>query len=724
MFQLPNLNDQNFESIMEMAMKQIKTYGDEWIDLDIHDPGVTFLELFAYLKELQQAKINKVGEKSLHKFLTLLHIKREWAKSASTIATIKVPKNLFIPKGTKFCAFDIIFETRERLFLIDNAVTALGTMNENRFILQDYHEEDTSRYIAVFGDKELFRKDFYIIFEKALPENEIVSYYMELSKETDKRNPVTNPNTFIPLSTIVWEYYGLEEEKYDWHEIQVIKDETWGFLFSGQIQIRLKGSHKKICISENNIYCIRARVLEYGYEKPPFLQTIRLNSLKLYQENTKCETISFTYKQFKENKMIFDSYLAAIKGTNRLFIKEGNGFLEAKELGILFLVKPIDNMLFRLGTSDRERLAFYFEDMQEEDIVFELIICDKDFHTIIGSGDGIAERVYKIKKEAENEVILYDEFELMVQGKEGKGQKWILWNKTNSFDGIRSDEKKYVLNPEKFAVKFGNNINGKVPSKGIDNIIVRSLKTTQGIYGNIQKGLIEAISDETLFPDILIFQFCEALGGKTTDSVSELLEKALYVIEQSRFHAVTIEDYKRFVFETQGILVKNVTVIPFYSPLAEKSPFKKTENMMTVVVEPYTGNRQWKNLDHYLENIKLQLETVRLITTKVDVILPQYLPLDLYGELVVKMEYSEMESFFNETFHDYIDKVQKDQLGFILYHSDLCNMLEELKEVIQVNYLKLDLAGNTINYNHFGDVEVPPCTKLYLRNTYITIEYR
>ena len=68
MLPIHNLDDELFEDIVENAKKMIGSLTDTWIDTSLSDPGITFIELFAWLKEMQQYYLNQVSIKNKYKY--------------------------------------------------------------------------------------------------------------------------------------------------------------------------------------------------------------------------------------------------------------------------------------------------------------------------------------------------------------------------------------------------------------------------------------------------------------------------------------------------------------------------------------------------------------------------------------------------------------------------------------------------------------------------------
>ena len=71
---IENLDDKTFEELVKEAVARIPIYAPEWTDHNIHDPGITFIELFAWLAEMQIYRLNMISDESYWKFLTLVGI--------------------------------------------------------------------------------------------------------------------------------------------------------------------------------------------------------------------------------------------------------------------------------------------------------------------------------------------------------------------------------------------------------------------------------------------------------------------------------------------------------------------------------------------------------------------------------------------------------------------------------------------------------------------------
>ena len=69
---LPNLDDRTFADLVKEAHALIPVYAPEWTDHNESDPGITFIELFAYLTEMLIYRLNRVTDANVCAFLKLI----------------------------------------------------------------------------------------------------------------------------------------------------------------------------------------------------------------------------------------------------------------------------------------------------------------------------------------------------------------------------------------------------------------------------------------------------------------------------------------------------------------------------------------------------------------------------------------------------------------------------------------------------------------------------
>jgi predicted phage baseplate assembly protein len=58
----PKLDDRHFQDIVDEAKKRIPQYCKEWTDHNVSDPGVTLIELFAWMTDIILYRMNRVPD--------------------------------------------------------------------------------------------------------------------------------------------------------------------------------------------------------------------------------------------------------------------------------------------------------------------------------------------------------------------------------------------------------------------------------------------------------------------------------------------------------------------------------------------------------------------------------------------------------------------------------------------------------------------------------------
>jgi hypothetical protein len=71
--QLPNLDDRRYNDLVGEALTLIPTYAPQWTNHNPSDPGITLIELFAFLTDMLLYRLNRVTDDNTRKFLKLLN---------------------------------------------------------------------------------------------------------------------------------------------------------------------------------------------------------------------------------------------------------------------------------------------------------------------------------------------------------------------------------------------------------------------------------------------------------------------------------------------------------------------------------------------------------------------------------------------------------------------------------------------------------------------------
>jgi predicted phage baseplate assembly protein len=80
----PQLDDLTYDRTVEELLRRIPVYAPQWTDYNDSDPGVTLIQLFAYLAEQVGYRLNLVPEKNYIELLKLLGVELQPARAATT----------------------------------------------------------------------------------------------------------------------------------------------------------------------------------------------------------------------------------------------------------------------------------------------------------------------------------------------------------------------------------------------------------------------------------------------------------------------------------------------------------------------------------------------------------------------------------------------------------------------------------------------------------------
>src|SRR4051812_8789237 len=123
---VPNLDDRSWKQIVDEAMRLIPRYAPEWTNHNASDPGITLLELTAWMTELILYRLNRVPEKNYLAFLDLIGVKLRSPQPAHTLLTFSLvdgAERQYIKEGTQVAtpqAADedtVVFETERDLLV-------------------------------------------------------------------------------------------------------------------------------------------------------------------------------------------------------------------------------------------------------------------------------------------------------------------------------------------------------------------------------------------------------------------------------------------------------------------------------------------------------------------------------------------------------------------------------------------------------------------------------
>src|SRR3954466_14572848 len=110
---LPNLDDRRYQQLLDDALARIPVHTPEWTNFNASDPGVTLVEVFAFLTESLLYRANQIPERNRRTFLNLLGIPLRTASSARGLIAVANEKGTLetttVPTGLELRAGELSF---------------------------------------------------------------------------------------------------------------------------------------------------------------------------------------------------------------------------------------------------------------------------------------------------------------------------------------------------------------------------------------------------------------------------------------------------------------------------------------------------------------------------------------------------------------------------------------------------------------------------------------
>jgi hypothetical protein len=117
--QVPAIDTRSYQELLDEVLARIPVHNPEWTNFNRSDPGVTLVELFAFLTESLLYRSNQIPERNRRKFLILLGVGLRPASSASGIVTVMndrgPPRTVTLDPALEVRAGQVAFHTEAAL---------------------------------------------------------------------------------------------------------------------------------------------------------------------------------------------------------------------------------------------------------------------------------------------------------------------------------------------------------------------------------------------------------------------------------------------------------------------------------------------------------------------------------------------------------------------------------------------------------------------------------
>jgi hypothetical protein len=341
---LPELDTRRWGDLSEEGRALIPRYAPGWTDHNVHDPGITLIDLLSWLIEQDIYRVNRIPERHRRKFLQLLGfppIPPRPARTALALTLAPAASTLSLPAGTTFAATGpdqqpIPFRLLQPISVVAAALVAVGSFDGSSFVdLTRAWQEGLP--VAPWGTNAAPGTEpdsdpaFYLVWDQALPPGLPVSLWLRfqgpatdrgereriLAEAIDAVQPcppvvstTTCPPDISPSSPwcppdpqqpvppeveppglpphhairTVWEYH----DAGGWHSLDPdagdVWDDTRGFTLDGSVVLSLPAPMDQVAVGPwPAAFRIRCRLTAGPPDAAPVLLEVSANAVEVEQ---------------------------------------------------------------------------------------------------------------------------------------------------------------------------------------------------------------------------------------------------------------------------------------------------------------------------------------------------------------------------------------------------------------------------------------------------------
>jgi predicted phage baseplate assembly protein len=274
----PNLDDRRFQDLVDDAKRLVQERCPEWTDHNVADPGVTLIELFAWMTDQVLYRLNRVPDLNYVKFLDLLGVSLFPPAPAYTDLTFWLssarPHAVRIPAGTQVASVrteaeePITFTTAHELAIVPCSVAALAS-SPVEGAAQAHPRLEQGETILAFSPKPQAGDAFLVGLSEPVPSCAVV-LQIDCRIEGIGVDPANPP--------LVWEAWDGER----WTVCDVDVDETGGLNQPGDVLLHVPEVHQPSSVAGEWGGWLRCRVTEVDRGQPPYSASPEISGVSAY----------------------------------------------------------------------------------------------------------------------------------------------------------------------------------------------------------------------------------------------------------------------------------------------------------------------------------------------------------------------------------------------------------------------------------------------------------
>lgn len=647
-----NLNDKSYEEFITEAIAQIPLYSREWTNFNPSDPGITILENFSAFSALQRSTINEVPEYIKLQLLKLAGFTLNTGVAAKAYLRRKDGRKAVSAElpGQKVYADKLCFEYPvEKENVNTNIVAIIATRDGNEIDYSDLLEEnERAEGFEILGERPAGGEqlDFYL---DEIPEKlQELLFYIEAEEGERNSFDVGNQNIFAKTEWLLYTEEGFVELS--------VEDETGNFLKSGIIHIFLEQSKARPAKeAQSGNYLIRAKMKRCDYDVPPRVRAVRGALSQVVQKDTHS-----VLQEYQEKDAAFEMKHELLKnGMFLLFQKTEKGYLKLEQ------------------TADSEETENSFESIRTGEYAYHITLqqskSDQQIMALIYEEQMLPFlRVGTLLGFDQQEFDLppWDraygkEFSVLVQEqREGRKYFHVITPEQGEQTGFfyRIDEEHRKLIVTDCGTYEGS------------ELLLGTFVTYAGDAGNVRKDTVFKASND----GNIVYVSVKEEKGNYQETLEELTSRFTEDV-MTQATAVTKEDYEKLVRGIPGLSIRKIK--------AQDVP-DKNEVHLTFI--PGSQEKFPRISDTYIHEVEDYFWNRRMVTTKIVIKQPLYVPIAVHAVIHIKKYISDGEEKIRQVLDEKLDGIHSEQnFGENIYFHDIFQAVSALDCVDKVLELTL-----------------------------------
>ena len=614
--QLPTIDDRSYRQILDEALARIPVHNPEWRNFNDSDPGITLVQLFAFMTESLLYRANRIPERNRLKFLQLLGIPLQPAAAAQGIVSFSNPRG---PSQAFTLEEDLEVQAGRLPFRTQNGLDVLP-LEARVYYKSPLPQERKAEVEALY-------RQLYASFES---QDAQLAFY--------EARPLQAPSSGAAFPSLNLADQG-----------QVLDGALWVALLirngDSLRQARSAAGGKTITLGVLPALGEASRILQPGGPDPASAQASLTFEIPIPESLP--QQASQRVPRYLPLPARFSGDLLAEPGVVELQLPEQG------QLGLWPNLEPLEqgsgdfppsledtDLESRILTWVRIRLAER-QGASAQQLRGRLSWVGINAAQVTQRARVLSENLGRASGAPDQEVslantpVISDSVQLLVNGE--------VWQRVEDLTAAASEvpvgsprllpgaaplesepqpSRVYSLDRDSGTIRFGNGLHGARPPAGA--LMQASYDYGGGRQGNVGIG---AINKSAALPSGLrVANPIPCFGGAEQESVAEA-ERRIPQFLRHRGRLVSAADFKEIALSTPGVDMGRVEVLPLFHP---GNPDGLSQGVVTVMVIPRFDVRrpaapQPDQL--FLDTVCEYLAPRRLITTEIHLRGPEYVPL-------------------------------------------------------------------------------------------------